>query len=369
MLQQLRIENFRVFRKLTVSGLKRVNLLVGKNNSGKTTVLEAVEALFVDQHPGRVLNLIVGRHDPVEVFGKSRKSPAAPLFHGQRLVPTSELSIEADESEVSHELHIRVVKVRADQLDLAWDHTLSEPVSDEGLLFEWRHGHEEYPRLAALGADGSLPLRPFFSGARMVGFHDYARLHFLRTEGAPLEQMQLIWAECVAARPDRKQIVIQFLQFLDERIRDIEFVAVSKSDQLLLGRDFECLVGIEDSEDHVTTFPLRQMGEGTARFLGLGLAVLSAESGTLLIDEIDTGLHHTVLEDMWRFVFRAAEEFNVQLFATTHSQDCWKALARVVADDSREDVSLQRIERDAEEAVTYSPGEIAASADYPAEVR
>jgi hypothetical protein len=99
------------------------------------------------------------------------------------------------------------------------------------------------------------------------------------------------------------------------------------------------------------------------------LALLSAESGILLIDEIDTGLHHTVLEDMWRFVFRAAEEFNVQLFATTHSQDCWKALARVVADDDRQDVSLQRIERDAEEAVTYSPGAIAASADYEAEVR
>lgn len=181
--------------------------------------------------------------------------------------------------------------------------------------------------------------------------------------------MNMIWAECVAARPDRKRIVIDFMQDLDERIRDIEFVPLSSSDSKLLGRDFECLVGIEDSDGQIATFPLRQMGEGTARFLGLGLALLSAESGILLIDEIDTGLHHTVLEDMWRFVFRAAEEFNVQLFATTHSQDCWKALARVVADDDRQDVSLQRIERDAEEAVTYSPGAIAASADYEAEVR
>ena len=42
MLQSLEIRNYRNLRHLTIEKLGRVNLLVGKNNTGKTSVLEAV---------------------------------------------------------------------------------------------------------------------------------------------------------------------------------------------------------------------------------------------------------------------------------------------------------------------------------------
>lgn len=366
MLQQLRIENVRAIRKLTVSGLKRVNMLVGKNNSGKTTVLEAVELMLADLGPGRLIYAIVGREDPDEVIGKTSIIPAGPFFFGQEVTPTSRFTIEAEDDGFDHQLQVTVRDARPDEMRLAWDDQLKLPVTNKGLQFRWKHGQPGYLTLSALSTNEHFPLKPFFFG-HSRGQHP--RLWFVRIDGVTLEEMSRIWTDEFAARPERKQRIVEFLRTMDDRIHAIDFVPLSDSERALRGRSSECLVEIELSDDKVVAVPLRQMGEGTARLLGIGLVFFAASGGILLVDEIDTGLHHTVLEDMWRFVFRAAEEFNVQLFATTHSQDCWKALARVVADDNREDVSLQRIERDAEEAVTYSPGEIAASADYPAEVR
>ena len=57
----LNIEQFRGLRKLEVHDLRRVNLLVGRNNSGKTTLLEAVELLGLFPNPQAVVERIERR--------------------------------------------------------------------------------------------------------------------------------------------------------------------------------------------------------------------------------------------------------------------------------------------------------------------
>jgi AAA15 family ATPase/GTPase len=57
--------------------------------------------------------------------------------------------------------------------------------------------------------------------------------------------------------------------------------------------------------------------------LGLALAIVNAKNGVLLVDEIDTGLHYTVMSDMWKMIWKTAKRLNVQVFATTNSNDCW----------------------------------------------
>ena len=46
--------------------------------------------------------------------------------------------------------------------------------------------------------------------------------------------------------------------------------------------------------------PIGSMGDGMWRMLGLALALANAKGGVLLVDEIDTGLHYSVMADMWR---------------------------------------------------------------------
>lgn len=89
------------------------------------------------------------------------------------------------------------------------------------------------------------------------------------------------------------------------------------------------VVRVSDLEKPV---PLASMGEGAQRILSLALALLSAQNGLLLIDEIENEVHYSAQSQLWRFVFGVARKSNVQVFATTHSWDCVEAFGKVAID-------------------------------------
>ena len=117
--------------------------------------------------------------------------------------------------------------------------------------------------------------------------------------------------------------------------------------------------------------PIGSMGDGIWRMLGIALALVRSGDGVLLIDEIDTGLHFTVMADMWRLIHRTAKRLNVQVFATTHSRDCYESLAVICQEQVREgsEITIQRIEKNRRESVGYTEQEIVAAADRGMEVR
>jgi len=117
--------------------------------------------------------------------------------------------------------------------------------------------------------------------------------------------------------------------------------------------------------------PIGSLGEGTWRMLALAISIVSAQNGVLLVDEIDIGLHHTVIASMWRFVADVAREFGVQVFATTHSQDCVRALATICRDNVRDnsEITLQRLDVSSNKTVAYNEAEIIALASNRIEAR
>lgn len=74
---------------------------------------------------------------------------------------------------------------------------------------------------------------------------------------------------------------------------------------------------------------------------------MNVKDRVLLVDEIDTGLHYSVMLDMWTIIFQVVKRLNVQVFATTHNSDCWKSLAAVAnSENSLENgITIQRIEK------------------------
>jgi AAA15 family ATPase/GTPase len=64
------------------------------------------------------------------------------------------------------------------------------------------------------------------------------------------------------------------------------------------------------------------MGDGINRVLTIILALVNADNGFLLIDEFENGLHYIVQEQLWKVIFNLAQKLNVQVFVTTHSEDC-----------------------------------------------
>jgi len=75
--------------------------------------------------------------------------------------------------------------------------------------------------------------------------------------------------------------------------------------------------------------PLSMFGDAINRVTGIILSIINNNSGILLVDEIENGIHYTNQADFWRILFRLAKELKVQIFATTHSLEMLKAFAEV----------------------------------------
>jgi hypothetical protein len=90
-----------------------------------------------------------------------------------------------------------------------------------------------------------------------------------------------------------------------------------------------------------------------------------------MVDEIDTGLHHTVMVKMWKLVIETARRLGVQVLATTHSLDCVRALAWVQEENPQiaSEVTLHRIERGLPSTIRYTMNELAIAAAHHLEVR
>ncbi len=99
---------------------------------------------------------------------------------------------------------------------------------------------------------------------------------------------------------------------------------------------------------------LKTMGDGMNRLLGLGIALAGARNGILLVDEIENGIHWTAFPDLWKFILKVAKRLNVQVFATTQSNDCLKAFHNATRDDRNMDGVVSRIEKAGGEFVAES---------------
>jgi AAA15 family ATPase/GTPase len=116
--------------------------------------------------------------------------------------------------------------------------------------------------------------------------------------------------------------------------------------------------------------PMYVMGDGFNRIFQIVLAISNSEDGLVFIDEIENGLYYSTMETLWTTIFNVAREFNVQIFATTHSLDC---LQRFVKCDTtkKDDTRLYRIENNKGklQAVKYNEKNLATSIQSGWEVR
>ncbi|MGB8698412.1 MAG: AAA family ATPase, partial [Thermosynechococcaceae cyanobacterium] len=117
--------------------------------------------------------------------------------------------------------------------------------------------------------------------------------------------------------------------------------------------------------------PIGSMGDGIWRMLGLTLAIVNTKGGILLADEIDTGLHFSVMSDMWKLIWETAKRLDVQVFATTHNSDCWTSLAAIAnsENEAEDGITIQRIERGKQASIIFNERQIVIAAERGIEVR
>jgi len=355
------IKRFRQFHAFELSGLTRVNLLVGRNNAGKTSLLEAVELLASG---GRASSLLRSPRRRGEVSSNTSEDRSIRmefdvrhLFLGHMLEAGSSFELLARSGIVETVVQCEVQHAPRDESQL-------EPVPDAmdlepQLALVLRGPEAPEGILLRVSAEGAL-LSDFSRRVQPVALQGSSPVVFLGTEGAPADSLQRIWDSLVLTSEEEK--VTAAMKIIEP---SIERLAFTSREARLSSAAFVKLAGRDQR------VPLGSLGDGIRRLLALAIFLARAAGGVLLVDEIDTGLHYTTLESMWRFVIEAARRLDVQIFATSHSGDCVRALAWLQSDDPglASEVSVHRVEKGADAAVLYSAAEIETAARHHIEVR
>ncbi len=188
-------------------------------------------------------------------------------------------------------------------------------------------------------------------------------VQFITPESIQPHELGEIWDDILLSAAE--DIVVKALQVLD---RDVQRLAV-KIGLVRKGDRRGGFIVKRRSDDRPV--PIGSMGDGVWRMLGLAITMTQCQDGILLVDEIDAGLHYSVMVDMWKLIYETAKRLDVQVFATTHSYDCVRSLAKVITPESvgSDRITLQRIEVGRETPVQYTEEEIIVVADNDLEVR
>jgi len=123
-------------------------------------------------------------------------------------------------------------------------------------------------------------------------------------------------------------------------------------------------------EGHLVPVPL--MGEGMVRMLSIATAMANNQGGIILIDEIENGLHYSVLPSLWNMIFKIAIELDIQVFAATHNDECLYAASQIAQSQANQkELRLFRLDlRDGKTIVTdYTADELVAALASDQEVR
>jgi AAA15 family ATPase/GTPase len=357
MLKSLKIENFRCFQSFELQQLGRVNLLVGTNNSGKTSILEAIQ-LFCSRTSLETLpEIMINRGEYLwndEQRVRSRELAIRHLFYGHEIKVGSTFSIFGVNHSVE-ELTISLEEIA--QLSL-----FEEKLQELVLAVNWLGQQKEDTKIPLSTNEGvSID---FVRRLRRDTKNLSLRAQFVTSSSITTEKMIELFNQLVLT--PEEEFIIQALQTIEPRIERIASVNFEKSRYVDSRSGF--VVRLSDSSQRI---PIGSMGDGMWRILGLTLAIVNAKDGVLLVDEIDTGLHFSVMSDMWNLIWQTAKRLNVQVFATTHSSDCWTSLAAIAnAEKPSEDgITIQRIERGKPTSVVFTERQIAIAAERGIEVR
>ena len=376
-LQTVKIQEFRSLSSFELKDLGRINLLVGTNNSGKTTILEAVNILMSNGDFSAIWSTLVrrgediyGERDPVTA-GTGRQVDIRRLFRGHEIELGKSFEICAGSDLGSMSVTARINEYRPAQQQLF--ETESQPVetSEEllpalSLSLNWSNGSVKELNIP-MSRRGGVFLDAIRRSAGRFIEAEASPIRFITASSLAADAVTAMFEEIVLT--PEEDLVTDALRIIEP---DIERIASSGWERIRSSvRGVSrggIVVRMKGINDRV---PIGSMGDGIWQMLGLALAVVQSENGLLLVDEIDTGLHHTVMENMWRFLHVCARRYNVQIIATTHSWDCYHSLAVICRDSisSGSEVTISRIERGRGEAVSYTEQEIVAVADRDIEVR
>ena len=355
MLDSLKIKNFRSLADFEVAKLGRVNLIVGKNNSGKSSVLEALR-IYAGNAQRPLLEAISLEHDE-RIYTRDSESiePDAPFpfqdfFTGRQFPDDDRTLIQIGSATSDKDMlgiqYVLLVKTEETLIDGKGDHSVRvrrRPMhkSESPDLFdEVSHallitkGDKMHPPI--LLETAASRLRP-----SMFDVANAIPCSVVPTQFISADELAVEWDRI--ALTEHENVVRLAMRIIAPTFENLAFVL---NDDLRPGYRLNpqrsAKVKLSDVPRPV---PLNSLGDGMLRVLQLTLKMFPAKGGFLLIDEFENGLHFSVQEKVWALLFDMAEKLDIQVFATTHSWDCIESFTKVAIARTQTDGILFRMGR------------------------
>lgn len=348
---KLSIRGFRAFRQLEIEGLGRVNLITGRNNTGKSSVLEALRILASDASPSVINDILRFREEDV----KEAEDPArstdpeslftlSSLFYGfpqfsDNLAP---IVVDAIGEHKSMKLSLAAgwfTEERDQNGSRRRIQRQPDFFGDGDLLPALSIDSDGVQRLIPLDSlsrysRGRLPGSVFLNESRMtcVIVNPYG--------GERTAALGVLWDKI--ALSDHEADIVNALRIIDPQISAVSMIG---GEGVRPSR-----TAIVRASNMPRPVALRSYGDGVNRLFGIVLSQVNAKDGLLLIDEFENGMHYSIQRDAWRIVFELAKRLDIQVVATSHSWDAIEAFQQVASEDS-EDGVLVRLSRKGDEII------------------
>ena len=365
MYRSFEIRNFRGLENLSIEGLGQINLITGKNNVGKTALLEA---LWI--HHGAVIPDLGLRVDSFRgldagnsedfmgnlFFGFDHDSVIKLCAKGDWGHETRQLEMCLEdrptvEIPVSGQAPVQAITqavYSSSQLAMKYSYELGKQANSTGWLVEHQinSGVPGIPGVGAVGMEAKQAPRPH---AQIAMFLASRRQSLSDDDVKRYSQLEI---------NGQQESVLQILREIDSRLTKLAVVSAKRNPAIYADIGLGRLI------------PVQLMGDGITRILTLAVSIATVPDGMVLVDEIENGLHHTVMANVWHAIAVLAKRHNVQVFATTHSHECFQA-ARQVLDPETDGFCLFRIEpfRGSLRAVRYDGEMMDSAVQFNLEVR
>jgi AAA15 family ATPase/GTPase len=334
----VKIENYRVFKSLSIDALARINIFGGYNGVGKTTLLEALFTMMDIASTNCLLR----------------------PFSFRRIAANSNYVFRDAEMEI-----LLAAQTEIGNLDVRVSNRFAggEPGSYKTLpnaynvIFSLNEAKYEY----FYNNGTSIGTHPGIIGPRCVMINPMLKY-------SPHEEnnrLSTLKRESYDKSSPRREDYANLVKRLNMLNGDIEAL------ELMLAND-DPSDGpiIHGTLKNGKTYPIPWLGDGTQTLLSILLAIYDSPKGVVFVDEFESSIHHSKLTEIWRIVSEAAEQKECQLLVATHSRECIDAAAEGVAKGvSLQYVRLERADGDAIRPVVYDRDDLKSADYYSLEVR
>jgi energy-coupling factor transporter ATP-binding protein EcfA2 len=371
MINSVLIEGYRGFRHFELHGLGRITLLVGRNNSGKSSVLEALYLLATRGDPFALWNMLARRGELFQyenIPGRPvlQEMDVSHIFYGHDLKLGSVFKI-ATANETPDIVACSVVQPDVKDLATKFGSVQIESEVSGGasraLLFDVRGVGALVP-LTKRGGFRQDVLQVAINAASGRSSSETIPTQFISTGSLSVNELVNSWSGIVLT--DQEDRVVSTLRALEPKIERIATVGNTAYLQGNVRGGF-----IVKSQGAERPVPIGSFGDGMWRLLALAIGVGRAKDGILFVDEIDTGLHYSAMTSMWSMLYSSAKQLNLQVFATTHNYDCVRSLAEICDESAVRDgdITIQRLDQTMGQSVAYTAKQIKIAALQDIEVR